>query len=105
MAELKEACPICAKTADGTFEKHVKWMDHLCEECTKLTIKGFVFIGAVEKKTTDVTNPYRNGQLWVVDIEVANEVFKPNPAPKSGVSFIDVNLAHQLGFADVNLKA
>lgn len=66
--------------------------------------KGFILIGAVEDKTEDATNPYRNGQLWVVTREVAIELFGPNP-PTSGVAFVDIHVAKQMKLPDINMDA
>lgn len=105
MAKLNEACPICALTADGKIEKNIIWSSEPCNKCKDLMKQGFVLIGAVEKKTTDVTNPYRSGNVWVVKQEVADTLFAPNPPPASGVSFIDVTVAAQMELPGVNLKA
>lgn len=122
VALTKEACPICAKTVDGPIvmntrltkgeAKKVKelhgqvlnWMKEPCDECKDMMTKGFVLIGAVEKKTTDVTNPYRSGNIWCVKQEVAIQLFGENP-PKSGVAFIDVTVAEQIKLPGVNLNA
>jgi len=105
MAKLNEACPICALTANGKIEKNIIWSSEPCDKCKDLMKQGFVLIGAVEKKTTDVTNPYRSGNVWVVEQEVANTLFAPHPAPPSGVAFIDVTVAEQMKLPGVNLNA
>lgn len=122
VALAKELCPICAKEIEGPIlmntrltsgeaEKVEKlhgqvigWSKEPCAECKEMKEKGFVLIGAVEKKTTDVTNPYRSGNIWVVAHSVATDLFGENP-PKSGVAFIDVNVAQQMGLPGVNLSA
>ena len=123
VALTKEICPICAKTEDGPIimntrlSKHeakkvndmhgkvLQYMKEPCQECQELMKQGFILIGAVEKKTVDVTNPYRSGNIWVVKQEAADEIFKPHGAPKSGVAFIDVNVAQEIGLPNVNLNA
>ena len=123
VALTKELCPICAKEIEGPIimntrltesdaekveEMHGKvldWSKTPCESCADMKSKGFVLIGAVEAKTTDATNPYRNGNIWVVKQQVADDLFKPHPAPKSGVAFIDVNVAQQLNLPNINLNA
>ena len=101
-----ELCPVCAKSTIDIQKKHkIVWSKELCEECKSLKLKGFIFIGAVEAKTTDVTAPYRSGNVWAVDQSVAEEVFKPHGAPASGISFIDVNVAKQLNLPNVNMDA
>lgn len=122
VALAKELCPICAKQIDGPIlmntrltpgeakkveELHgqvIGWSKEPCDECKEMKAKGFILIGAVEKKTTDATNPYRSGNIWVVHPSVATDLFGENP-PKSGVAFIDVNVAQQMGLPDVNLNA
>jgi len=96
-------CPICAKNADSS--KSVEWAKKPCDDCTELMSKGFVLIGAVEQKTVDVTNPYRSGNVWCVDQSVADDLFAPNPAPPSGVSFIDINVAKELDLPNINFDA
>lgn len=123
VALTKEICPVCAKTEDGPIimnkrlskseAKKVKalhgqalqYMKEPCVECKDMMSKGFVLIGAVEKKTTDVTNPYRSGNVWCVKQEVADTLFAPHPAPPSGVAFIDVTVAEQMKLPGVNLNA
>ena len=122
VALTKEACPICAKTVDGPIvmntwltkgeakkvkELHGKtlnWMKEPCDECKDMMTKGFILIGAVEKKSPDVTNPYRSGNIWCVKQEVAIQLFGPNP-PASGVAFIDINVAKQLELPGINMDA
>lgn len=122
VALVHELCPICTKEMDSSIlmntklsEKAatdvdklngtVKWSPDLCEECRDMKSKGFVLIGAVESKTEDVTNPYRSGNIWVVAQEVAEELFAPHGAPKSGVAFVDVSIAAQMELPNVNLDA
>lgn len=123
VALVKEICPICAKLFDGPIimntkltkanakkvrEMHGKALNYMqtpCTDCKELMSKGFVLIGAVEKKTTDTTNPYRSGNLWVVKQEVADRLFAPNPPPASGVAFIDINVAKEMELPDVNMSA
>jgi hypothetical protein len=122
VALTKEACPICAKTVDGPIVMNTRltpgearkvkelqgqvlnWMKEPCDDCKEMMTKGFVLIGAVEKKTTDVTNPYRSGNIWVVKQEVAIQLFGEKP-PASGVAFIDVNVAEQIKLPGVNINA
>lgn len=101
-------CPVCTK------EEHQEvcddslrtiWSKNLCSTCQDMKSKGFILIGAVEEKTEDATSPYRSGNIWCVDWKVAEEVFKPHGAPKSGVAFIDVKVAHAMELPDVNLNA
>lgn len=113
VAIVHELCPICTKEMDSSLVMNTKltekaaaaveamyetnkWSSEICPECKTMKEQGFILIGAVEAKTTDVTNPYRNGLLWCVKQEVAIELFKPYPPPASGVSFIDINVARQM---------
>ena len=104
MTELKQACPICARTTEGTIEKNIIWMVEPCTDCKDKMTKGFILIGAVESKTKDTTNPYRSGNVWVVDQSVAVQLFGEKP-PASGVAFIDINVAKQMELPDVNMNA
>ena len=122
IALTKELCMICTKEMEGgivmntrltpTNAKRVEalhgevvgWSKELCDECIDMKSKGFVLIGAVEAKTEDVTNPYRSGNIWVVKQEVADRLFEGNP-PKSGIAFIDVNVAHEMELPGANLNA
>ncbi|TXG80324.1 MAG: hypothetical protein E6R13_08330 [Spirochaetes bacterium] len=122
VALAKELCPVCTKQMDGPILMNTRltpgeadkvekfhgqligWSKELCPECKEMKEKGFILIGAVEKKTTDVTNPYRSGNIWVVAHSVATNLFGENP-PKSGIAFIDVTVAHQMGLPNVNLNA
>lgn len=121
-ALIKELCPICTKETAGSIlmnsrlsekaaenveklNQTIHWAKELCESCADLKSKGFVLIGAVEAKTEDVTNPYRSGNIWVVKQEVAEQLFAPHGAPKSGIAFVDVTVAAQMELPDVNLNA
>ena len=121
-ALIHELCPVCTKEMDSSIlintklseraaadvEKlHgiVKWSPEWCEDCKDMKTKGFILIGAVEAKTDDATNPYRSGNIWVVTQEVAEELFAPHGAPKSGVAFVDVTIASQMELPGVNLNA
>lgn len=121
-ALIHELCPVCTKEMDSSIlinrklsEKAaadveklhgtVKWSPEWCEDCKDMKTKGFILIGAVEAKTDDATNPYRSGNIWVVTQEVAEELFAPHGAPKSGVAFVDVTIASQMELPDVNLNA
>ena len=123
VAPTKTLCPVCTKEMDGDillntrltegeakkvqamYNQVVSWSKTLCPDCLDMKSKGFILIGAVEVKTEDVTNPYRSGNIWVVKQEVADDLFKPNPAPASGVAFIDIAVAVQMELLDVNLDA
>jgi hypothetical protein len=123
VALTKTLCPICTEEMDGDIlintrltegaakkveamhNQVVGWSKTLCPNCLDMKSKGFILIGAVEAKTEDVTNPYRSGNIWVVKQEVADDLFKPNPAPASGVAFIDITVAAQMELPDVNLDA
>lgn len=109
-----ELCPVCTKRTGGSmidipveeYSKHnVTWSKDLCPECQEMKTKGFILIGAVEDKTTDATNPYRSGNVWCVEQSVAEEVFKPHPAPASGIAFIDVKVAQAMALPGVNIDA
>lgn len=118
---VKELCPICTVELDGSallnkkliektenvkaIKDKVQWSKTLCLKCADMKIQGFILIGAVEAKTTDVTNPYRSGNVWCVKQEVADTLFAPHPAPPSGVAFIDVTVAEQMKLPGVNLNA
>ena len=101
MLDTKELCPICAKTELGPGTGFSK---EPCEKCKEYKAMGFVLIGAVEAKTSDATSPYRSGNIWVVKEEVAVSLFGKD-IPKSGVAFIDVTVAQQMGLPGVNLNA
>ena len=122
VAVVHELCPICTKEMDGSVfinkkltEKSaeevekmngtVTWSKTFCNPCNDMKDKGFILIGAVEAKTTDVTNPYRSGNVWCVEHSVAEELFAPHGAPKSGIAFVDVTVAAQMQLPDVNLEA
>ena len=119
VALTKELCKVCCKEMDGPIvmntklnkssakkvkEMHgkvISWAKELCPECQKMHELGFIFIGVDEKKTDDVTNPYRTSNIWCVKQEYAVTFFKPDEPPKSGVAFIDWRVAAQVGLPDV----
>lgn len=124
VALVNELCPVCTKKMEngGTVvlntrltEKDAKkveemhnqnvWSKELCDECKDMKSKGFILIGAVEAKTNDATNPYRSGNIWCVKQEVAEQLFAPHGAPKSGIAFVDVTVAAQMQLPNVNLNA
>lgn len=118
----RELCPVCTKEMDGDIllntrltegeakkveamhNQVVGWSKTLCPDCSDMKSKGFILIGAVEKKTKDVTNPYRSGNIWVVKEEVAVQLFGEK-LPPQGIAFIDVTVAAQMELPDVNLNA
>jgi hypothetical protein len=121
-AVVKELCPVCTKEVDSSVvinkkltegmakkveDMHGKavWSKTLCLECQDMKSKGFILIGAVEAKTDDTTNPYRSGNIWCVKQEVAETLFAPHGAPKSGIAFVDVTVAAQMELPGVNLEA
>ncbi len=119
----KELCKVCAKEVDGAIiintrltksnskkvdelnGKVIGWAKDLCPECQKMHELGFIFIGVDEKKTDDVTNPYRTGNTWCLKQEAAINFFKPDEPPKSGIAFIDWRVAQQIGLPDVVTNA
>ena len=119
MSKIKRVCPACNKALDIinfrnesqrvqsriSPKNNILRDKNFCVACRKLKARGFLFIGAVEHKSKNRKNPYRSGNIWVIKFEVAKEFFDPNPLPKSGMAFIDVNYAHQIGLPDVNLNA
>ena len=119
---INELCPICTEKVSSPIimnkkltkaeAKKIKdlhggnvWSKTLCDKCIDMKSKGFILIGAVEAKTTDTTNPYRSGNIWCVKQKVAEDLFAPHGAPKSGVAFIDVTVAEQMKLPNVNLNA
>ena len=121
-AIVHELCPICTKEMEGSvfinkklteksaeevekMDGTITWSKTFCPTCTDMKDKGFILIGAVEAKTKDVTNPYRSGNVWCVEQSVAEELFAPHGAPKSGIAFVDVTVAAQMKLPDVNLEA
>ena len=121
-ALVKELCPVCTKEMDSSILMNTKltekaaeevnnlhnsivWSKELCDDCKAMKSQGFILIGAVEAKTEDTTNPYRSGNIWCVKQEVAEELFAPHGAPKSGIAFIDVNVAEQMKLPGANLNA
>lgn len=124
VALINELCPVCTKKMEngGTVVMNTRltesaakkveemhnqnvWSKELCDECKEMKSKGFILIGAVEAKTTDATNPYRSGNIWCVKQEVAEQLFAPHGAPKSGIAFVDVTVAAQMELPGVNLNA
>lgn len=122
IALVRELCPVCTKETEQSILMNKKlgrkeadaidklngnamWAKELCPDCKDMKSKGFILIGAVEAKTTDTTNPYRSGNIWVVKQEVAEQLFAPHGAPKSGIAFVDVTVAAQMELPDVNLNA
>ena len=107
--KTKELCPICAKDTNPLPPNHkfkVVWAKEWCDECKeRKKLGGVILIGAVEAKTTDVTNPYRSGNIWVVKDEAALNITGGQPIPESRVMFVDVNVAAQVGLPDVNMNA
>lgn len=119
---IRELCPICTKETEGSLfinsrthnfdadkirelDGTIFWSKDWCLDCQEMKKKGFILIGAVEAKTTDATNPYRSGNVWVVEQQVAEQLFAPHPPPESGVAFVDVTVAAQMQLPDVNLDA
>mgnify|MGYP006910061824 CR=1 FL=1 len=100
-------CPVCTKLENeiNNDSSEIIWSKNLCENCQDMKSRGFIFIGAVEDKTEDATNPYRSGNVWCVEQEVAEQVFAPHGAPASGIAFIDVKVADAMKLPGVNLNA
>ena len=122
IALIRELCPVCTKENDGSIlinqkltekaaqeveklHESVQWSKNLCPDCQTMKDRGFILIGAVEAKTEDATNPYRSGNVQCVEHKVAEDLFKPYPPPASGIAFVDVTVAQQMGLPEVNLNA
>lgn len=102
-----EMCNICTETIKlSSAKKNTKiWSKELCDECKKRKELGFVLVGVVEEKTTDVTSPYRSGNIYVVKREAAQIIFMDQSVPASGVAFVDVKVLQQCGLPGVNMNA
>jgi hypothetical protein len=123
VALLKECCPLCGLPQDGPIilNKHltpskaakvkklhgkvIGFSDDPCIHCKELMSKGFLLIGVVDKKSGNHSPEeiYRSGNQWVITQEAAERMF-PGKTSK-GVAFIDVKVAHRMGFPNVNLDA
>jgi len=122
VALTKTLCPVCTKEMDGDIllntrltegeakkveamhNQVIGWSKTLCPDCLDMKEKGFILIGAVEKKTDDVTNPYRSGNIWVVKEEVAVQLFGEK-LPPAGIAFIDITVADQMELPGINFNA
>ena len=111
-ALMKEACPICGKLQDGPIimnstltKKHADnvkklhgkvygLMDHPCDECKKNMKLGFLLVGVDESLTTDMSNPYRTGNIWVIRKDAACKIGMDT---SKGASFIDIKTAKEIG--------
>ena len=101
MKFLKQRCIAC----DKEFEKITNVKKDFCIECKELKSKGFILVGAVEEKSINKSNPYRSGNIWVISHNAAKDLFEPRNLPQSGMAFIDVNTAVQIGLPNVNVDA
>lgn len=111
-------CPICNKQISSDFildsslkydlseniEKKINY-DNICLDCKEMKSIGFIFIGAVRRKTTDLNAPYRSGNIWCVTFEAAKKILNDENALKLGVAFLDIEDAHSMGFPQVNFDA
>jgi hypothetical protein len=121
MPTIKELCPVCTQEMNSTYvmdfkskdsqinlageEIQIEWSKDFCPDCAEMKSKGFILIGAVEEKTTDPKNPYRSGNIWCVENSVAKEMFEPYDPPSSGMAFLDIRDAVQMGLPNVKLDA
>ena len=112
VALVHELCKICGKELNEQIimnqrlsEKNAKdiksmhkqaigYAQEPCDECKELMSKGFIFIGYDTKLTTDMHNPYRTGNIWVITFDGAEKIGVDNAI---GYSLIDIEIAKNLG--------
>lgn len=107
VALVYSACPLCGKKMDERILLHKQLRDiskydrqvidiapEPCEECKQHMKLGFLLIGVDESKTTDETNPYRTGQIWVLKHEAAEKIFDNT---SKGAAFITTEAAERIG--------
>lgn len=123
IALAKEACRLCGKIEDGPilikkravkadnneFEdklhgKTIGYMEKPCKDCQEIMDRAFLLIGIVEAKTDDHNNPYRSGNKWGITLKAAQRMLGKDNC-KKGIAFIDVLVAQEIGFPNVNLNA
>ena len=99
VALVKEACPGCLTEMDGGLimnrkignkaankrlndmnGKVVGIADHFCEECEEWSKKGIIIITVDEKKTDDISNPWRTGGFFVLKDDYIKKLMDESPA-------------------------
>lgn len=114
-ALVHENCPICAKKINehimmnsrlteknaeeikSLHNKSVGYSEEPCDECKEYKKQGFIFIEVDKSKTEDISNPYRTGNMWVINKESAERIITNKDIINAGASFIDIVVAKQLG--------
>ena len=117
VALVHELCRICAKEMNeqivmnqslteknaaeikSMHNKAIGYSEEPCDECKELMSKGFIFIGYDSKLTTDMNNPYRTGNIWVITFDGAERIGVDKDAMKIGYSLIDIEDAQNLGLS------
>lgn len=113
VARVNYACPVCGKVDEEQsailIHKRLSDISHLdnktagfgepCSECKEMMAQGIVFCICDESKS-ETNDPYRLGQLFVINEEKCKEMVNPDfwkILSKSRFAMIDWKLAQQLG--------
>lgn len=117
VALVHELCRICAKEMNeqivmnqslteknaaeikSMHNKAIGYSEEPCNECKELMSKGFIFIGYDSKLTTDMHNPYRTGNIWVITFDGAERIGIDKDTMDIGYSLIDIEDAQNLGLS------
>ena len=86
-----------AKDIESLHKKAIGYSKEPCDECKEHMTKGFILIGYDNKLTTDLRNPYRTGNIWVITFDAAKRLGINKDTMEIGYSLIDIETAENLG--------
>ena len=86
-----------AKDIESLHKKAIGYSEEPCDECSNFLTKGYIFIEYDERLTTDTSNPYRTGNMWVVTFEAAQRMNMDKDTYENGYAMIDVDIAKKIG--------
>ena len=115
VALVHELCRICAKEMNEQIvmnqrltEKNAKdiksmhkqaigYAQEPCDECKELMTKGFILIEYDEAVTTNRSNPYRTGNIWVISFDAAKRMYMDKDTFENGYALIDKEITKVIG--------
>ena len=86
-----------AEEVKSMHKKAIGYSDEPCDECSDYMTKGYILIEYDERLTTDKSNPYRTGHLWVITFEAAERMNMDEATFKNGFAMIDIDTAKKIG--------
>lgn len=86
-----------ARDIESMHKKAIGYSEEPCDECSEFMTKGFILIEYNERLTTDKSDPYRTGNMWVIKSETAEKLNMDKNTYENGYAMIDIDTAKKIG--------